>query len=68
MLYEVITEVHLGMAISGSPKKLAQDVRDGFFALTAPMLRQYTPPDIKTIIARITSYNVCYTKLLRRLT
>jgi len=41
------------MAISGSPKKLAQDIRDGFFALTAPMLRQYTPQDIKTILVNL---------------
>jgi len=41
------------MAISGSPKKLAQDIRDGFFALTAPMLRQYAPQDLKTILANL---------------
>jgi len=41
------------MAIAGSPKKLAQDVRDGFFNLSAPMLRQYTPQDIKTVLANL---------------
>ena len=37
------------MPISGSPKKLAQDIADGFFSLSPPQLRQYTAADLKTI-------------------
>jgi hypothetical protein len=39
------------MPIAGSPKKLAQDVADGFFMLSPPMLKVYTPADFKIIIA-----------------
>ncbi len=41
------------MAIAGSPKKMAQDIADGFFSLTPPMLKTYTPADIKTILANL---------------
>lgn len=41
------------MAIAGSPKKLAQDVAEGFLMLSPPMLRGYTPADIKTILANL---------------
>ncbi|PLX93384.1 MAG: hypothetical protein C0621_07630 [Desulfuromonas sp.] len=41
------------MAISGSPKKLAQDIAEGFYMLSPPMLKQYTPQDMKTIIANL---------------
>ncbi|OGR33487.1 MAG: hypothetical protein A2005_01025 [Desulfuromonadales bacterium GWC2_61_20] len=41
------------MAISGNPKKLAQDIADGFFALSPPMLKLYTPADLKIILAHI---------------
>ena len=37
------------MAISGSPKKMAQDIADGFMSLSPPMLKIYTPADLKTI-------------------
>jgi len=37
------------MPISGSPKKLAQDIADGFLSLSSPQLRQYTAADLKTI-------------------
>jgi len=41
------------MPISGSPKKLAQDLADGYFMLTPPMLKLYTPGDLKIIVAHI---------------
>ena len=37
------------MPIAGSPKKMAQDIAEGFFSLSPPMLKQYTPADLKTI-------------------
>jgi hypothetical protein len=41
------------MPIAGSPKKMAQDVADGFLMFSPPMLRGYTPADIKTILANL---------------
>lgn len=41
------------MAIAGSPKKLAQDIADGFLMLSPPMLKLYTPADLKIILAHI---------------
>lgn len=41
------------MAISGSPKKLAQDIAEGYFAVTPPLLKQYTPADIKIILTNL---------------
>jgi len=41
------------MAITGSPKKLAQDIADGYFMLSPPLLRKYTPADLKTIVVNI---------------
>ena len=41
------------MAIAGNPKKLAQDLADGYFTLTPPALKQYTPADLKTIVANL---------------
>jgi hypothetical protein len=41
------------MAIAGSPKKMAQDVADGFLMFSPPMLRTYTPADIKIILANL---------------
>ncbi len=41
------------MALSGNPKKLAQDIAGGFFNITPPMMRQYTPADLKTIISNL---------------
>jgi len=41
------------MSIAGSPKKLAQDIADGYFMLTPPMLKLYTPVDLKSIVAHI---------------
>ena len=37
------------MAIPGNPKGLAKDLAEGFFALTPPILRKFTPPELKTI-------------------
>ena len=39
------------MAISGNPKKMAQDLADGFFLVTPPLLKQYNAADFKTILA-----------------
>jgi hypothetical protein len=41
------------MAIAGSPKKMAQDVAEGFLMLSPPMLRNYAPVDIKTILVNL---------------
>ncbi len=41
------------MAISGSPKKLAQDVAAGYRTFSPPLLRQYTPADIKVLLANL---------------
>ena len=37
------------MAITGSPKGLAKDIAEGFFTLTPPILRRFTPPELKLI-------------------
>lgn len=42
------------MTIAGSPKKLAQDIADGFFSLTPPMLRQFSAGDLKIILNHLT--------------
>ena len=39
------------MAISGSPKKMAQDLAEGLFLITPPLLKQYNAADFKTILA-----------------
>ncbi len=41
------------MAISGNPKKLAQDIADGFHSLSPPSLRKYSPPDLKIIMSNL---------------
>jgi hypothetical protein len=41
------------MAIAGSPKKLAQDIADGFLMLSPPLLKLYTPADLKIILAHL---------------
>lgn len=42
------------MAISGNPKKLAQDVANGFYSLSPPILRKYTPADLQIILSNLT--------------
>ncbi len=41
------------MTIAGSPKKLCQDIADGYLILTVPMLKLYDPPDLRTIVTNI---------------
>ncbi len=41
------------MAISGNPKKLAQDIADGYQSLSPPGLKKYTPADLKIILNNI---------------
>ncbi len=41
------------MSISGNPKKMAQDIADGFVSLSPPSLKRYNPVDLKTILANI---------------
>jgi hypothetical protein len=41
------------MPIAGSPKKLAQDIADGYLMLTPPLLKNYTPADLKIIVVNI---------------
>ncbi|OEU71214.1 MAG: hypothetical protein BA874_00670 [Desulfuromonadales bacterium C00003068] len=52
------------MAIAGSPKKLAQDIADGYMTLSPPMLRRYTGADMKIMINNI----AMITRSLRQLT
>ena len=41
------------MAISGNPKKIAQDISEGFMLISAPMLKRYNAADLKTIMSNI---------------
>lgn len=41
------------MAISGSPKKMAQDIAAGYQTPSPPTLKRYTPADLKTILQNI---------------
>jgi len=41
------------MAIAGNPKKLAQDIAEGFMSLSAPGLKKYTPADLKIILTNL---------------
>lgn len=41
------------MAISGNPKKMAQDIAGGYQMLSPPMLKQYTPVDLKVILSNL---------------
>ena len=41
------------MPIAGSPKKMAQDIADGFMMISPPMLKGYTPADMKTILTNL---------------
>ena len=41
------------MAISGNPKKIAQDIADGYQSLSAPGLKKYTPADLKVILTNL---------------
>ena len=38
------------MPLIGNPKKMAQDIASGYLMLSPPMLRSYTPADIKTML------------------
>jgi hypothetical protein len=41
------------MAISGNPKKIAQDIAAGYQSLSPPGLKKYTPADLKIILNNI---------------
>lgn len=41
------------MAIAGNPKKLAQDIAEGYFMVTPPMMKSYTPSDLKVVAVNI---------------
>jgi len=41
------------MAISGNPKKLAQDVAGGFYSISPPVLKKHTPADLKIIMSNL---------------
>ncbi len=41
------------MPISGSPKMLAMDIARGVTNMTAATVRQYTPADLKILVASI---------------
>jgi len=41
------------VAISGNPKKMAQDIADGYIMLSPPMLRPYNQADLKTILTNL---------------
>ncbi len=38
------------MPIAGNPKKMAQDIAEGYQMITPPMLKQYVPADFKIIM------------------
>jgi hypothetical protein len=38
------------MAIAGNPKKIAQDISEGFVSLSVPGLKKYNPADLKIIL------------------
>lgn len=39
------------MAISGNPKKMAQDLAEGYFLISPPLLKQFVAADFKVILA-----------------
>ncbi len=41
------------MAIAGNPKKMAQDIADGFVSFSPPTLKRYTPTDLKIILSNM---------------
>ena len=41
------------MAIAGNPKKIAQDIADGFVSLSPLTLKRYSPADLKLILGNI---------------
>lgn len=41
------------MAISGNPKKIAQDIAAGYQSLSPPGLKRYNPADLKIILNNI---------------
>ena len=41
------------MALAGSPKRLAQDIAEGYLMITPPMLRQHAAADLRTLLANI---------------
>lgn len=41
------------MAIAGSPKKLAQDIAEGYLSLSPPLLKNYTPADCKIVVTHL---------------
>jgi len=41
------------MTIAGNPKKIAQDIADGFVSLSPLTLKRYSPADLKLILANI---------------
>ena len=38
------------MALVGSPKKLAEDIANGYFMLSQAMLRGYSPTELKVLL------------------
>ena len=41
------------MAISGNPKKLAQDIAGGFYSLSPPVLKKDNATDLKIILSSL---------------
>jgi len=41
------------MAIAGNPKKIAQDIAEGFMSLSPPGLKKYTAADLKVILTNL---------------
>lgn len=41
------------MAIAGNPKKMAQDIAEGFLSLSAPGLKKFAPADLKIILSNL---------------
>lgn len=41
------------MAISGSPKRMAQDIAEGYLLMSPPLLKAYSAADLKVILANL---------------
>lgn len=41
------------MAIAGNPKKIAEDIADGFVSLSPMVLKRYSPADLKVILTNL---------------
>ena len=71
MLYEVITDLTFAATINAilytKATPVIVDVEEESWCIDPKKIEEAITPETKAIIPRITSYNVCYTKLLRNM-